>query len=141
MNQKHDYSNNLTVKQFLDSIHRYTEWVNIKIVNDIWQEERKAPEYLSRDVFKAVDKDHYGDAEYNRLIEYYGSFHVWNVHATFEWLNNSSCFINEKGHFGTPAIEAHIHFSEIRDAWYRERADIKKAKRREYNRKRREDND
>jgi hypothetical protein len=40
----------ITIRQFLNSIHRYTEWVRIKVVNDVFGEKR-VPKYLSENVF------------------------------------------------------------------------------------------
>ena len=120
----------ITIRQFLNSIHRCTEWVRIKVVNDVFGE-RKAPSYLSENVFalQRGEQRNIGEDELNRILEYYGDVHVWNVHAIIEEVHGHIEYQNNSMWY-TPVIEANVSFSEVRDAWYREKADMQREKRR-----------
>lgn len=120
----------ITIHQFLNSIHRYTEWVRIKVVNDVFGE-KKAPKYLSENVFalQKGEQKNIGEEEERRIIKYYGDAHVWNVHAIIEDVYGYIQYQNNSKWYA-PVIEANVSFSEVRDAWYREKADMQREKRR-----------
>lgn len=137
MQEKKCYDGYVTIRQFLKLVHRYTEWVNIEIVNDcIWDAGKKPVQYLSRDVFRSGAGGDYGDAEYERLLKYYGDFHVWNLVALTEYPDMSGGNIpgGHRGHYLTPCLTVHVHFSEIKEAYYKELDDIGKEKRNAYQR-------
>lgn len=137
-----EYSQYITLRQFLDVIHYWTEWVQINVVNDIYSTDRKYPRYLSEDVFgDEQDSDNWHIRkifpERDRLLKYYGDAHVWNVHAEIK-----SVYGHIKGKqccdWAAPVIIANVAFSEVRDAWLREKADIQREKKRIRDKERRE---
>lgn len=129
-----------TIKQFLNSIHRYTERVDIVIVNDLYgagNKYRRVPETLSEDVFKGND---YGEKEEKRLLKYYGDVPVWNVCARI--VNVCDCHnFRHNGMPYVPAIIGHVHFSDIKDGWEKEKTDNARRKRAEYRMRRKERKD
>lgn len=127
----------ITIRQFLNSIHRYTECVRLRVINDV-HDGKKAPDYLSMDIFapREGEKKGFGEEEERRILEYYGEAHVWNVHADLHMYHGH--IPKEIGNvWFTPCIEANVSFSEVRDAWYREKADIQREKRRQREKERR----
>lgn len=127
----------ITIRQFLKSIHRYTEWVRIQIINDVLGE--KAPSYLSDNVFvlQKGEISNFGQKEEERILKYYGDAHVWNIHACIECVYGYISYQNNSNWYA-PVIEANVSFSEVRDAWHREKADIQREKRRARAKKRKE---
>ena len=129
-----DNTSDITMRQFLKCFHKYTEWVDIKIVNDEFTEYRNIPQYLSRDLFHGID---YGEQEIERLVKYYGDVPVWNVHADIESAGRNYRDMHN-GNFFTPIICGNVHFSDIKDAWFREKEDKKRNRDRQYRKMKKE---
>lgn len=138
--------------QFLRTIHYYTELVKIYVViGDAWLDDYKAGKkrrdlsdfWLTENAFEGVRGG--GDySEVERLLNYYADAPVWNICGEFTtrpYYDNHFTFDKKhmQGRQITSCITARVHFRDIRDAYYREKADIQREKRREYNRKRKEE--
>lgn len=132
----------LPLWQFLGSIHWFTELVKIHVViGDAWIDEdrRLSDFYLTENAFRGVFQGDYSETE--RLLEYYADAPIWNVCATFTSFPYDHHGYDGKrleGHHVTSCIVAHVHFRDIRDAWYREKADIQRRKKNEQRQKRKE---
>ena len=137
----------LPLWKFLRSIHYYTERVMIYVViGDAWLEEEKNGNkrihdfWLTEDAFEGIWNNDYSEVE--RLLEYYADVPVWNVCGEFtEKPYGDHCKWNGKrinGRHITSCITARVYFRDIRDAWYREKANIQRMKRAERNKKKKE---
>ena len=114
--------------QFLKIVHAYTErvkiyvvigpeWINYKRLSDFW---------LTENAFKGIWQNDWSEVE--RLLEYYADAPVWNVCG--EWEQEPGYRIN--GRQITSCITARVHFSDIKDAYFREKADEQRRKKRDY---------
>ena len=122
-------SDKIPLWQFLKIIHAYTErvkiyvvigaeWINYKRMNDFW---------LTENAFKGIwEKDF---SEVKRLLEYYADAPVWNVCAEWEQEN---FYKVRSGHQVTSCVTARVHFSYIKDAYFREKADRERKRKQEY---------
>lgn len=133
--------------QFLKTIHYFTERTMIYVViGDAWIEEKQKGNkrlhdfWLTEDAFKGVWEDDYSEVE--RLLNYYADAPVWNIcgEFTIKPYDNHMTWDRKRinGRHITSCITARVYFRDIRNAWYREKADIQRMKRAEYNRKRKE---
>lgn len=143
-------SSKIPLWQFLKIIHGYTELAQIYVViGDAWIEERRSGGrrnlqdfYLTEDAFRRREDGSYHWPEVERLLKYYANAPLWNVCGCFTekpWHHYEYNGRRLQGRHVTSCVMAHVYFKDIRDAWYREQADIQRKKRREYDRKRREE--
>lgn len=126
-----EYENKIDLGQLMAVIHSTTERLAIYVVAGREGVEDGVTEfYLTNDAF--TDCCYGGsDEEENRLMKYYSKTPVWNITADFDTIH--SCDV--KGHPIAPVIIARCYWKDVRDAYYREKADIRKQKQREYRRK------
>lgn len=122
-------SGKIPLWQFLKIIHAYTERVKIYVVigaecinykrmNDFW---------LTENAFKGIWE--YNFSEVKRLLEYYADAPVWNVCA--EW-GQEDFYRVRSGHQVTSCVTARVQFSDIKDAYFREKADRERKRKQEY---------
>ena len=115
--------------QFLKIIHAYTErvkiyvvigaeWINYKRMNDFW---------LTENAFKGIWENDF--SEVKRLLEYYADAPVWNICAEWEQMD---IYKVKGGHNVTSCVTARVHFSDIKDAYFREKADRERKRKQEY---------
>lgn len=120
--------------KFLRITHYYTERVGIYVVSgDNWQK-GDHDFWLSQDVFAGIRKGKY-QAELERLLKYYADVPVWNVCA--EW-THVELTASGNGRGAVTWLTARCNYDDIREGLAREKADRRRAQRREYDRKRRE---
>lgn len=131
--KKNEYEKRIELGQLMAIIHHSTERLAIYVVADREGGEDGVPDfYLTEDAF--VDCCYGGsDEEENRLMKYYSKTPVWNITTSFETIHSSV-----KGNPIVPVIRGHCYWKDVRESYYREKADIKKQKQREYRRKRKE---
>ena len=122
-------SGEIPLWQFLKIIHAYTERVKIYVVigtecinykrmNDFW---------LTENAFKGIWENDF--SEVKRLLEYYADVPVWNVCAERE---QEDFYRVRSGHQVTSCVTARVHFSDIKDAYFREKADNERKRKQEY---------
>jgi len=122
-------SGEIPLWQFLKIIHAYTErvkiyvvmgaeWINHKRMNDFW---------LTENAFKGIWLNDL--SEVKRLLEYYADVPVWNVCAEWEQMD---IYKVKGGHSVTSCVTARVHFSDIKDAYFREKADRERKRKQEY---------
>jgi hypothetical protein len=115
--------------QFLKIVHAYTErvkiyvvigseWINYKRMSDFW---------LTENAFKGIQENE--RTEIARLLEYYADAPVWNVCA--EW-DREPFYMVRSGHQVTSCITTRVHFSDIKDAYFREKADNERKRKQKY---------
>lgn len=120
--------------KFLRVTHYYTERVGIYVVSgDNWQK-GDHDFWLSRDVFNGIRTGKYV-SELERLLKYYADVPVWNVCA--EWMHED-LHATGNGRAAVTWLTARCHYNDIRAGLAQEKADRRRAQRREYSRKRRE---
>lgn len=120
--------------KFLRITHYYTERVGIYVVpGDNWQK-GDHDFWLSRDVFNGIRTGKYV-SELERLLKYYADVPVWNVCA--EW-THEDLHATGNGRAAVTWLTARCHYNDIRAGLAQEKADRRRAQRREYSRKRRE---
>lgn len=124
--------------RFLRSIHRFTERVSVHVViGSEWLEERQNGRHVYD--FNLTDNAFVVEGqtmpELDRLLKYYADVPVWN--ATAQLRNIPYWYTKYKtGPMVAASINVNCHYRDMRDAWHREQDDIRRAKRREYNKKR-----
>ena len=132
---------NMPLWKFLRCTHYYTERVAIYVVGGSRQamEDKISSFYLTEDAFKGVFHNDYSEVE--RLLKYYADAPVWNICGEFTVDIRDHCDYNGKrisGRHVTACVTARVHYDDIRSGYLAEKADIKKAKRKEYAKKRKE---
>lgn len=118
----------ITVQKLLKVVHRSTERIKIHVVSDIemFKDNR-------RHEFNITENFSENESEINRVLKYYGDVPVWNIHVDID-----NAYSNHKGRFSVVSIVANCYYSDAREGFLREKDDLRKAKRREYNRRRME---
>lgn len=129
----------ITVEKLMDVVHTYTDPIRIEVVmGDAWMtcdEAKHMRNFRLVDCYRGDYNDE-GKKETERLLKYYKDVPVWNLTV---WVDGP--FSSPKGRQFVSGIEARCHYKDMREGWLAERADIKRAKRRAYYKKRREDGD
>lgn len=125
MRECDDYE--ITVSKLLNVVHKSTERVKIRVIADAEMYEDNLREFYLTENFTSRD-------EMDRVLKYYGDTPVWNIHVELD-----DTLYSPNGRGVIAAIVANCHYSDIRNGFEREKADIKKAKRREYYRRRKEE--
>ena len=122
----------ITVEKLLDVTHNYTDPVRISVVmSDAWltcEEAQRMRDFELTHCYTYHDK-----AETERLMKYYKDVPVWNLTV---WVDGTER--TNKGRTMYMGIEAHCHYKDIREGYLAEKADIKRAKQREYRRRKKE---
>lgn len=120
----------ITVRQFFNVVHRYTERMKIHVVTDAQALEDHMHEfYLTDDFYKTQE-------EADRVLKYYGDAPVWNLHIEMDY--DRIPRENHAYYCLVPTIVANCHYNDIREGYLREKEDRRKAKKREYQKKYRE---
>ena len=116
----------ISISKLLNVVHSGTELIKIRVVADAAMFEDKMREcYLTNNFSESRE-------EIDRVLKYYGDVPVWNIHVDFENTLNYP----KKGRSVMAAIVANCHYRDIREGLLREKEDIRKEKRREYRRRR-----
>lgn len=125
MRERKEYE--ITIEKLLNVVHSYTDPIRITVVmDDAWltcDEAKRMHNFTLTKCYTYQDKE-----ETERLLKYYKDVPVWNLVA---W-HDVDCREIRYG------IEAHCHYKDIREGWLAEKADIKRQKRREYRRRKKE---
>ena len=83
--------------------------------------------------FLLTKKYCYNDAaETERLLKYYKDVPVWNLHV---WMDET-CLTMGAGRAVFFGIQANCHYKDIREGYLAEKADLRRAKQKEYRQKR-----
>ena len=122
----------ITIEKLLGVVHSYTDPVRICVVmGDAWLKFAEA--HYMRD-FRLTDHCRWTDTEEaERLMKYYKDVPVWNLTV---WVDGPVNY--DRGRSFYTGIEARCKYEDIREAYLREKEDLKKERKREANRKYRE---
>lgn len=119
----------ITIEKLIDVVHNYTDPIRIEVImGDAWmtcEEARRMRNFILTKSYSYRDK-----AEEDRLLKYYKDVPVWNLTV---WTDGPES--SPKGRAFHCGIQAECHYKDIREGWLAERADIRRAKRREYRKK------
>lgn len=119
----------ITVAKLLNVVHNSTERIKIHVVSDFDMCKDNQREFYITENFSE------NQAEIDRVLKYYADVPVWNIHIEIDDVH----FYNDcKGRYTVASIVANCHYKDAREGFLREKEDLRKAKRREYNKKRRE---
>ena len=118
----------ITVEKLLKIVHHYTEKIVIHVVSDMEMIRDGAKEFYITRNFSESQK------EMDRVLKYYGNVPVWNLTAGFE----SELFTDRKGNHIVCYIKARCHYRDAREGFLREKEDLRKERRKEYRRRRKE---
>lgn len=120
----------ITVEKLLAVVHSYTDPICIHVViGDAWMTCDEAKHMRDFYLVKCY-RDSWDDKdkkEKERLIKYYKDCPVWNLTV---WSDGP--YSSPFGRQFLCGIQAQCHYKDIREGWLAEQADIKRAKRREY---------
>ena len=122
MRECNDYE--ISISKLLNVVHSSTELIKIRVIADAAMFEDKTHEFYLTNNFSESRE------EIERILKYYSDVPVWNI--DFENTLNYP----KKGRGVMAAIVANCHYSDIREALLREKEDIRKEKRKEYRRRR-----
>lgn len=118
----------ITVEKLLKIVHHYTEKIVIHVVSDMEMIQDGAKEFdITRNFSESQE-------EMDRVLKYYGNVPVWNLTAGFE----DEWFSGVKGGHVVCYIKVNCHYRDAREGFLREKEDLRKQKRREYRRRRKE---
>lgn len=118
----------ITVEKLLKIVHHYTEKIVIHVVSDMEMIQDGAKEFdITRNFSKSQE-------EMDRVLKYYGDVPVWNLTAGFE----SEHLSGVKGEHIVCYIKARCHYRDAREGFLREKEDLRKERRKEYRRRRKE---
>ena len=119
----------ITVEELISVVHRYTDPIRITVV--MGDARFNYPEAKRMHNFELVHCFRGDTQEEERLLKYYKNCPVWNLTVWGDGFFNS-----EKGKQLLFGIEAHCYYKDIREGYLAEKADLKKARQREYRKKR-----
>lgn len=118
----------ITVEKLLKIVHHYTEKIVIHVVSDKEMILDGAKEFdITRNFSESQE-------EMDRVLKYYADVPVWNLTAGFE----SEYLPDRKGKHIVCYIKAHCHYRDAREGFLREKEDLRKERRKEYRRRRKE---
>lgn len=119
----------ITVEELISVVHRYTDPIRITVVmEDAWL---NYPEAKGMRNFELVHCFRGDTQEEERLLKYYKNCPVWNL-----TVRGDGFFYSDKGKQLLFGIEARCYYKDIREGYLAEKADLKKARQREYRKKR-----
>ena len=117
----------ITIEKLLRVVHNYTDPIRIYVV--VGDERLDCDEARRMYNFELTHCYSYHDKEETeRLLKYYKDVPVWNLTA---W-HDVDCREIRYG------IEAHCHYRDVREGYLAEKADKRRAKQREYRKRRKE---
>lgn len=119
----------ITIEKLLRVVHNYTNPIRISVVmGDAWLTCDEASTRRMKDFYLTKNYNYHDKAETERLLKYYKDVPVWNITAWHE----VDCREIRYG------VEARCHYKDLREGYLAEKADIKRAKQREYRKRRKE---
>lgn len=119
--------NEITVEKLFNVVHRYTEPIKIYVVAGVEGCQDKVKDfYITQNFAKSQE-------EIDRVLKYYADVPVWNLHIDFEGVRCKNGEVNCGGLIAS--IVANCHYKDVREGYLREKEDIRKAKRKEYRKK------
>lgn len=123
----------ITIERLMNVVHNYTDPIHIEVImGDAWmtcEEAKRMHDFtLTRCYLGCRDRD-----ETVRLLKYYKDVPVWNLTV---WTDGMHC--TENGRAMYMSIGARCHYKDIREGWLAEKADKERERRREYRRKKKE---
>lgn len=122
----------ITIEKLLEVVHSYTDPVRIIVIMGDAQLKFAEANYMHD--FRLTDHCRWTDTEeVERLMKYYKDVPVWNLTV---WVDGPVC--TDRGRTFFAGIEARCHYEDIREAYLREKEDLKRERKREANRRYRE---
>lgn len=118
----------ITVEKLLKIVHHYTEKIVIHVVLDKEMVQDGAKEFDITRNFSESQK------EMDRVLKYYADVPVWNLTVGFEY----EYLPGMKGKHIVCYIKANCHYRDAREGFLREKEDLRKERRKEYRRRRKE---
>ena len=123
----------ITVEKLLNVVHSYTDPIRISVVmGDAWlscDEAKHMHDFFLTEFLTRNNKE-----EKERLLRYYKDVPVWNLVV---WTRET--YVNDRGRAILMGIEAHCHYKDIREGYLAEREDIRRQKRKEYRKRKKEE--
>ena len=115
----------ITIKQFRGFVHGYTERVQIKVITQPLDGSKGG-------IILLTDNLTGSEEETERVLKYYGDVPVWNLHVETKSVPLVGMYYGNRGHLTMSILVANCYYKDIKDGYLREKADIRKAKQREY---------
>lgn len=118
----------ITIENLLYVVHAYTDPIRIEVVmGDAWTKYDEAKRMHDFCLVERYKRDGTSESQaiQDRLLKYYKDVPVWNLTV---WVDNS---ISNRGRATYYGIEARCYYEDIRNGWLAEKADIKRAKRKQ----------
>ena len=122
----------ITIEKLLEVVHSYTDPVRIIVIMGDARLKFAEANYMHD--FRLTDHCRWTDtAEVERLMKYYKDVPVWNLTV---WIDGPVS--TGRGRTFFAGIEARCHYEDIREAYMREKEDLKRERKREAGRRYRE---
>lgn len=119
----------ITVEELISVVHKYTDPIRITVVmEDAWLTYPEAKRMRNFELVHCFSGDM---QEEERLLKYYKNCPVWNLTV---W--GDGFFYSDNGKQLLFGIEARCYYKDIREGYLAEKADLEKARQREYRKKR-----
>ena len=128
----------ITIEKLLNVVHSQTDPIRIEVVmHDAWRTCEEAKHMKDFVLTRCYSRGNYnGQQERERLLKYYKDVPVWNLAV---WVESTSML---GGYIGGRAlrmgISARCHYKDIREGYLAEKADLRRAKQREYRKRKKE---
>lgn len=122
--------NEITVEKLFNVVHRYTEPIKIHVVGGIEGCQDKVKDFYITENFAKSQE------EIDRVLKYYADVPVWNLHIEFDATRCKSGEVNCRGLIAS--IGANCHYKDAREGYLREKEDNRKAKMKDYRKRRKE---
>ena len=114
----------ITVEKLFNVVHRYTEPIKIHVVAGAEGFQDKVKDfYITENIAKSKE-------EIDRVLKYYADVPVWNLHIEFDEMRCKTEKVICKSLIAS--IVANCHYTDVREGYLREKEDVRKAKRKEY---------
>lgn len=127
----------VSVEKLMHIVHSYTDPIRICVVmGDAWltcDEAKHMHDFELVHCYRGHDCSEEDERTYNRLMKYYKDCPVWNLTV---WCDGAYC--STRGRQFLFGIEARCYYKDIREGYLKEQADIRREKRREYRRRKKE---
>lgn len=123
----------ITIEKLLNVVHSYTDPIRINVIINNFLEFEEARRMKDFVLTSCLKRDN--ETEINRLLKYYKDVPVWNlaVWHDFTYFNN-----RDNQRCLAYGIQANCYYSDIRNGYLAEKADIAKKKRKEQRQKAKE---
>lgn len=123
MRECKDYE--ITVRQFANFCHTYTEKIKIHVVFRGMQDwELKKPRQTD---FNLTENLSESKEETERILKYYGDVPLWNLHVEAKW----EPVTGRRGYFMCCYLVANCNYRDVYEGYMQERKDRKKKRRAE----------